>query len=159
MKRPSCPVACGISLDQGANSCPLHWQADSYPLDHQGSPLTDFLCGWCAVFTLYRIFLPTPACQHLKVLLTSRILPPAPTAARGAGRAVEALIHVCRETGVSEEARCSPLPLGRPWAGKVQITGTRYKRFYFSRKSKVQRGSREGSWAWRSRGGQALGPD
>ena len=22
-------VACGISLDQGSNQCPLHWQADS----------------------------------------------------------------------------------------------------------------------------------
>ena len=38
--RPSCPVACGILLlDQGSNPCPLHWQADCYPLDHQGSPL------------------------------------------------------------------------------------------------------------------------
>ena len=25
----SCPVACGILLDQGPNPCPLHWQADS----------------------------------------------------------------------------------------------------------------------------------
>ena len=24
-----CPAACGIFLDQGENSCPLHWQADS----------------------------------------------------------------------------------------------------------------------------------
>ena len=24
--------------DQGLNLCPLHWQADSQPLDHQGSP-------------------------------------------------------------------------------------------------------------------------
>ena len=31
------PVACGI-LDQGSNLCALHWQADSSPLDHQGSP-------------------------------------------------------------------------------------------------------------------------
>ena len=72
---------------------------------------------------------------------------------------VEALVHVCRETGVSEEAGCSPPPLGRPWAGKVRITRMRYKRFYFSRKSKVQRGRGEGSWAWRSCGGPALGPD
>ena len=28
----------GIFLDQGSNSCPLHWQVDSYPLCHQGSP-------------------------------------------------------------------------------------------------------------------------
>ena len=28
----SCSEACGVFLDQGSNSCPLHWQADSYPL-------------------------------------------------------------------------------------------------------------------------------
>ena len=33
-----CPAAHGILLDQGLNPCPLHWQADSQPLDHQGSP-------------------------------------------------------------------------------------------------------------------------
>ena len=33
-----CPVAHGLSLDQGSNLCPLHWQAVSYPLYHQGSP-------------------------------------------------------------------------------------------------------------------------
>ena len=36
---PSCPAACGIFPDQGSNPCPLHWQADSQPLHHQGSPL------------------------------------------------------------------------------------------------------------------------
>ena len=35
---PSCSVACGIFLDQGSNPYPLHWQADSQPLRHQGSP-------------------------------------------------------------------------------------------------------------------------
>ena len=35
---PSCSAACGILLDQGSNPCSLHWQADSYPLCHQGSP-------------------------------------------------------------------------------------------------------------------------
>ena len=37
---PSCSVACGIFPDQGSNPCPLHWQADSQPLCHQGSPET-----------------------------------------------------------------------------------------------------------------------
>ena len=37
----SCSVACGIILDHGTNTCPLHWQADSYPLYHQGSPKRD----------------------------------------------------------------------------------------------------------------------
>ena len=27
----------GVFLDQGSNPCPLHWQAASYPLCHQGS--------------------------------------------------------------------------------------------------------------------------
>ena len=39
---PSCSVACGIFPDQGLNPCPLHWQADSQPLCHQGSPLIHF---------------------------------------------------------------------------------------------------------------------
>ena len=30
----------GIFSNQGSNLCPLHWQADSYPLHHQGSPET-----------------------------------------------------------------------------------------------------------------------
>ena len=40
---PSCSVARGIFPDQGLNPCPLHWQADSQPLCHQGSPST---CGF-----------------------------------------------------------------------------------------------------------------
>ena len=47
----SCPTACGIFLDQVSNLCPLHWQADSYPLDHQGSP---FSCFWGAVSLVSR---------------------------------------------------------------------------------------------------------
>ena len=35
---PSCSAACGIFPDQGSNPCPLHWQVDSQPLRHQGSP-------------------------------------------------------------------------------------------------------------------------
>ena len=34
-----CSSACGVFLDQGWNLCPLHWQADSHLLRHQGSPL------------------------------------------------------------------------------------------------------------------------
>ena len=37
---PSCSAACGIFPDPGSNPCPLHWQADSQPLHHQGSPCT-----------------------------------------------------------------------------------------------------------------------
>ena len=37
---PSCSAACGIFPDQGSNPCPLHWQVDSQPLRHQGSPVS-----------------------------------------------------------------------------------------------------------------------
>ena len=39
----SCSATCGIFPDQGSNPCPLHWQADSQPLRHQGSPRQNFL--------------------------------------------------------------------------------------------------------------------
>ena len=41
---PSRSAARGIFPDQGSNPCPLHWQADSQPLRHQGSPCQDFDC-------------------------------------------------------------------------------------------------------------------
>ena len=42
----SCSAACGIFPDQGSNPCPLHWQADSQPLRHQGSPGHSFKNFW-----------------------------------------------------------------------------------------------------------------
>ena len=44
--RPSCSAACGIFPYQGSNPCPLHWQADSQPLRHQGSPTPLLLNGF-----------------------------------------------------------------------------------------------------------------
>ena len=38
---PSCPTA--IFPDHGSNLCLLQWQADSQPLDHQGSPTVAML--------------------------------------------------------------------------------------------------------------------
>ena len=38
----SSSMICEIFPDQGSNLCPLHWQADSYPLCHQGSPPLPF---------------------------------------------------------------------------------------------------------------------
>ena len=35
----SCPMACGIFLEQEWKMCPLYCKADSQPLDHKGSPL------------------------------------------------------------------------------------------------------------------------
>ena len=37
--------ACGIFPDHGLNPCLLHWQAESLPLSHQGSPGSGFLQG------------------------------------------------------------------------------------------------------------------
>ena len=42
-QRHICPLACGFLLDQGWNPCSLHWQMDSYPLYHWGSPKMSFL--------------------------------------------------------------------------------------------------------------------
>ena len=39
----SCSVARGILPDQGSNPHPLHWQVDSQPLRHQGSPYIQLL--------------------------------------------------------------------------------------------------------------------
>ena len=41
--RLRCSAARGIFLDNGLNMCLLHWQVDSLPLSHQGSPLPPFL--------------------------------------------------------------------------------------------------------------------
>ena len=45
---PSCSAACGIFPDQGSNLCSLHWQADSQPLRHQGSPMPNL---WWVFYT------------------------------------------------------------------------------------------------------------
>ena len=42
---PSRSVACGILPDEDSNPCPLHRQADSQPLHHQGSPGHMLFCG------------------------------------------------------------------------------------------------------------------
>ena len=53
---PSRSAACGILPDQGSNPCPLHWQADSQPLRHQGSPVLDFLIIICWVSSMYQAY-------------------------------------------------------------------------------------------------------
>ena len=66
----SCPVACGIFLNQGSNPCPLSWQVYSQPLDPPGKSsyfaFNSELWGW---FWGYRspTFCPItlPATCHL----------------------------------------------------------------------------------------------
>ena len=40
-------AACGIFPDQRWNPRPMHWQVESQPLDHQGSPPRSFESGPC----------------------------------------------------------------------------------------------------------------
>ena len=47
--RLSCFLACGILPDQGLNPCPLHRTADSWPLDHLGSPFSILKCSYILV--------------------------------------------------------------------------------------------------------------
>ena len=54
---PSCSVACGIFPDQGSNPCPLHWQADSQPLHHQGSPHQLSICLLHSICHILEYFL------------------------------------------------------------------------------------------------------
>ena len=44
----SCPMACGIFLDQGLNPCLLHWQVDSLPLSPQKAHVTVFKSIKCS---------------------------------------------------------------------------------------------------------------
>ena len=53
---PSRCAACGIFPARGTNPCPLHWQADSQPLRHQGSPYptpfhSSFLCCFVSLIS------------------------------------------------------------------------------------------------------------
>ena len=51
----SCSEACGIFPDQGSNPRLLHWQADSFQLSHQGSPVKLFLIVLSILFFLERM--------------------------------------------------------------------------------------------------------
>ena len=73
--RLSCCMACGILLDKRSNPCPLHWQEDSQPLDHQGTPsfvlfllTSDLLLFWAS--SPYRF----PACFDYLLLSPSSTL-------------------------------------------------------------------------------------
>ena len=48
---PSRSAACGIFPVQGSNPCPLHWQADSQPLRHQGSPVVFILAILIGIYS------------------------------------------------------------------------------------------------------------
>ena len=53
---PSCSAACGILPDQGTNLCSLHWQADSKPPCHRGSPTYFQLGNFFLIYLFYFYF-------------------------------------------------------------------------------------------------------
>ena len=58
----SCSTACGILPDQGLNPCPLHWQADSQPLRHQGSPRFTIFKGYTPFIVIIKYWLYSLCC-------------------------------------------------------------------------------------------------
>ena len=64
--------ACGIFPDQGSNPCLLHWQADSLPLRHQGSPLVVVLIYISLIIINVKHFFQMPV-GHLYVFGEARI--------------------------------------------------------------------------------------
>ena len=69
--RPSCSAACEIFPDQGSNPCPLHWQADSQPLRHQGSPFTVYFYLSFGMWTMWYIIYSenTPFCNLIQIII------------------------------------------------------------------------------------------
>ena len=65
---PSCSAACGILPDQGSNPCPLHQQADSQPLCHQGSP------SWVLMFSINCIIVTCTTIKYIIYILYMQIL-------------------------------------------------------------------------------------
>ena len=76
--RLSCSAACGIFPDQGLNPCPLHWQADSQPLRHQGSPRPLLLRSTGSRRTGGMWDLPRPGLKPVSPALAGRFSTTAP---------------------------------------------------------------------------------
>ena len=77
--RPSRSTACGILPDQGSNPCPLHWQADSQPLCHQGSPVLisvyhfALFCSLAVISTLLSSSSFICCCSVILLLISSSV--------------------------------------------------------------------------------------
>ena len=63
----SCSAACGIFPDQGSNPCALHWQADSQPLRHQGSPNISFFKANTITLHTFKYYILRPLISFLSV--------------------------------------------------------------------------------------------
>ena len=64
----SCPESYGIFLDQGLNPCPLPWQAYSYPLYHQGSPVFFLLIGVQFIYNVVSAVQQSESVIHISIL-------------------------------------------------------------------------------------------
>ncbi|TEA36555.1 hypothetical protein DBR06_SOUSAS11210015, partial [Sousa chinensis] len=94
---PSCSAACGVFPDWGTNPCPLHRQADSQPLRHQGSPNVSF----CVVFSYYK-----------QVMVLLHLLGPfaVQTQVRLAKKSFDKLkMDVCQKVDLLGASRCNLL--------------------------------------------------
>ena len=140
--RPRYSETHGILLDQGSNPCLLHWQADSLPLNHQGSPShylfaaplqspprpSHWLGGAQGV--------PRAGSQGPGHHGT-RTLPLTDALRHGWTAAQECFIYLCQKSGGSvppllipleagcgscvESRLCGPWPSPVPWAGQREV--------------------------------------
>ena len=69
----SCSAACGIFLDQGLNLCPLHWEVDSQPLRHQGSP-NPFYFNYINLFLASTVNQEDETCFKMQVITQNATL-------------------------------------------------------------------------------------
>lgn len=137
--------------DQKWDPCPTIGRQILYPGPQNLWQI--FLCDWFAVFTLYCHICCPARMSALKVLLTSRDLASAPTAA-WPGRAVGAKSRMCRRDGnCLEEARCSPHPWAVRGQRNIRITGT-VQTVLFSKKEQSPEAG-EAAGAGKNCGGQA----
>ena len=76
----SCSTAYGIFPYQGSNPCLLHWQADSQPLGHQGSPNPLLILkslSVCHVRYCFCYFSPSFRCIYYPANTFSKLVPKA----------------------------------------------------------------------------------
>ena len=112
---PSCSAACGILPDQGSNPCPLHWQADSQPLRHQGSPILLFWCSISSTSQQKGKFLSTWLVVKGWIVLERHWLPlwiPMSSERRMGNGLINSYNHIVRniwglEYHILEDVRCS----------------------------------------------------
>ena len=76
--RLSCSTACGVLPNQVLNPCPLHWQEDSHPQCHQGSPTFFFFFTNLNICALCRASLWTQFFNSVVLKLRHRDFPDRP---------------------------------------------------------------------------------